>query len=143
LTTYQMGLALTTLLIVTDLEGVTAIARDATAAIALVVGLGLLGTGLAYILYYYIVDRLGAVTASSATYIPPVVALAIGWQLVNEPLDWLDGLAVALILAGVVVLQLGGAATRHRLKRWRGVAQQSSGVGRARRAEARRNRGYP
>jgi drug/metabolite transporter (DMT)-like permease len=128
LTTYQMGLALATLLIVTDLEGVTAIARDATAAVALVVGLGLLGTGLAYILYYYIVDELGAVTASSATYIPPAVALAIGWLLVNEPLDWLDGLAVALILAGVVVLQLGGAATRRRLKRWRGVAQQSSGV---------------
>ena len=45
------------------------------------VGLGILGTGVAYVLYYFIVDHLGAVTASSATYIPPVVALGIGWLL--------------------------------------------------------------
>ena len=44
-------------------------------------------------------------TASSATYIPPVVALAIGWLLVGEPLDALDAVAVLLILAGVVVLR--------------------------------------
>ena len=36
--------------------------------VGLIIGLGLLGTGLAYIIYYYIVDRLGAVTASSASW---------------------------------------------------------------------------
>lgn len=105
LTTYQMGLALVGLAVVTDLDGITAIGGDARALIAMVVGLGLLGTGLAYVLYYLIVDRLGAVTASSATYIPPAVALAIGWLLVDEPIDLLDGVAVALILAGVVALR--------------------------------------
>ena len=105
LTTYQIGLALLTLLIVTDLEGITAVTEDPKAVLGLVIGLGILGTGVAYILYYFIVDHLGAVTASSATYIPPVVALAIGWLLVNEPLDILDAAAVALILTGVVVLR--------------------------------------
>ncbi len=105
LTTYQIGLALLTLGIVTDLDGITLVADDARALLGLVVGLGILGTGVAYILYYYIVDRLGAVTASSATYIPPVVALAIGWLLVDEPLDGLDAVAVLLILTGVVVLR--------------------------------------
>jgi drug/metabolite transporter (DMT)-like permease len=97
LTTYQIGLALLTLIIVTDLDGITALTEDRRATIGLVLGLGILGTGVAYILYYFIVDHLGAVTASSATYIPPVVALAIGWLLVNEPLDILDAAAVLLI----------------------------------------------
>jgi drug/metabolite transporter (DMT)-like permease len=105
LTTYQIGLALLTMAIVTDLDGITAITEDRRATIGLVIGLGILGTGVAYILYYYIVDHLGAVTASSATYIPPVVALAIGWLLVNEPLDILDAVAVVLILTGVVILR--------------------------------------
>jgi drug/metabolite transporter (DMT)-like permease len=105
LTTYQIGLALLTLTIVTDLDGITAITGDPRAMIGLVIGLGILGTGVAYILYYFIVDHLGAITASSATYIPPVVALAIGWLLVKEPLDILDAAAVLLILTGVAVLR--------------------------------------
>ena len=78
LTTYQMGLALILLSATTDSDGIDTILTDPTALTALVVGLGLLGTGVAYILYYVIVAKLGALTASSATYIPPVVALVIG-----------------------------------------------------------------
>jgi len=103
LTTYQMGLGLLVLLAFVDLDGITAIAGDARAAAGLVVGLGLLGTGVAYILYYLLVDRLGAITAASATYVPPVVALAIGWLLVGEPLQPVDGAAALLIGSGVVL----------------------------------------
>jgi drug/metabolite transporter (DMT)-like permease len=106
LTTYQMGIALVTLSVVTDYSGITAIRHDGRALVALIVGLGLLGTGLAYILYYLTVERLGAVVASSATYIPPVVALLIGWLLVDEPIDALDLCAMLLILTGVVLLRV-------------------------------------
>ena len=102
LTTYQMGLGALTLAVLTDVEGITAVGGDAKALVGLVVGLGLLGTGVAYILYYGIVDRLGAVTASSATYLPPVVALGIGWLVADEAIAWWDGAGVALILAGVL-----------------------------------------
>lgn len=105
LTTYQMGLALLLLAIVTDYSGIGAIRTDPVALVALVVGLGLLGTGLAYILYYVIVERLGAVTASSASYIPPVVALAIGVFLVGEPLQLTDGIAVGLVMIGVLTVR--------------------------------------
>jgi drug/metabolite transporter (DMT)-like permease len=101
LTTYQFGIALVTVAAVTDLDGITAIGGDPAALAGLVVGLGLLGSGVAYVLLYVIVDRLGAVTAASSTYLPPVVALAIGWLLVGEPIALLDGLAAVLILAGV------------------------------------------
>ncbi|MCV2489973.1 DMT family transporter [Geodermatophilus sp. YIM 151500] len=110
LTSYQMGLALLTLLLVTDLDGIGDIRDDVRddvrAAVALVVGLGLLGTGVAYLLYYFVVDRLGAVTASSSSYIPPVVALAIGWVLVGEQLVWWDAAAAGLILLGASLLRL-------------------------------------
>jgi len=71
----------------------------------LIIGLGFLGTGLAYILYYYIVDELGAVTASSVTYIPPIIALLIGAVVVNEPIANVDYVATALIFLGVFLLK--------------------------------------
>jgi drug/metabolite transporter (DMT)-like permease len=107
LTTYQIGFALAILALTTDLRGVTAVFGDTRASIGLVVGLGLLGTGLAYILYYRIVDRLGAIAASGVTYLPPVVALVIGVALVGEPVQAFDLVGVAAILAGVAVLQWG------------------------------------
>jgi drug/metabolite transporter (DMT)-like permease len=135
LTTYQIGLALLTLVVVTDLDGIAAIGGDLKALAGLVIGLGILGTGVAYILYYFIVGQLGAITASSATYIPPVVALAIGWLLVGEPLDLLDGAAVLLILTGVLVLRLRSDPVDHHqrpeISRWpwpttgkRGIARR-------------------
>ena len=102
LTTYQFGIALVTLAAVTDLHGITAIAADPKALWGLVIGLGLLGSGVAYVLYYAIAERVGAVTAASSTYLPPVVALAIGWLLMNEVLAPVDALAALLILAGVL-----------------------------------------
>jgi drug/metabolite transporter (DMT)-like permease len=72
------------------------------------VGLGLLGTGVAYILYYYIVSSLGAVTASSVTYIPPIVALVIGGVFVGEPIGVIEYFSVGLILLGVFLLKKGG-----------------------------------
>jgi drug/metabolite transporter (DMT)-like permease len=71
----------------------------------LIIGLGLLGTGLAYITYYYIVEKLGAISASSVTYIPPVVALLIGALLVGEPIKVADYGATVLIFIGVFLLK--------------------------------------
>jgi len=109
LSTYQIGIALVCLSTITDYDGITAIRHDATALVGLVAGLGATGTGLAYIIYYVIVERLGAIAASSVSYLPPVVALAIGWVLVGEPILIEDGLGVVLILVGVVLLRPPGA----------------------------------
>ncbi|KDB03947.1 hypothetical protein U879_09410, partial [Defluviimonas sp. 20V17] len=106
LATYQTGFALILLAATTSFTGITHLFADPRASVGLVLGLGLLGTGLAYVLYYYIVAELGAVVASGATYIPPVVALAIG-ALAGEQVTLSDGIAMTLILAGVAVLQAG------------------------------------
>lgn len=105
LTTYQLGLASILMLFITNYTGIEQIFTDGYATAGLVLGLGLLGTGVVFILYYYIVDHLGATTASSATYIPPVVALIIGVLLLNETITALDWLATAFIFVGVILLR--------------------------------------
>ena len=112
LTTYQIGLALIVLFLTTDRHGITQVFADRRATVGLVLGLGLCGTGLAYIFYYFIVDQVGAVAASGVIYIPPVVALLIGVLWVGEPVEDLDFIAVTAILAGVAVLQSGRAISR-------------------------------
>lgn len=111
LTSYQIGLAAVILCLVTDLDGIGAVFDDTRAWTGLVFGLGLLGTGLAYIIYYFIVEKLGAVTAASSTYLPPIVALVIG-AAVGDVLHLSDLMAMALILSGVGLLQSAGRATR-------------------------------
>jgi drug/metabolite transporter (DMT)-like permease len=107
LTTYQIGLAILFLLMVTDLDGTGAVFRDKRAWIGLVVGLGLCGTGLAYLAYYHVVANLGAVAASGVTYIPPVVAVVIGAVLLGDVIHPLSYVALVFILIGVATLQLG------------------------------------
>jgi drug/metabolite transporter (DMT)-like permease len=108
LATYQMGLASMLFALTTDVAGITQVFDDTRAWLALVLGSGVLGTGVAYIGYYYIVDRLGALTASSVNYVPPVVALVIG-VLAGEAIDPLGYVAAGLILLGVALLQWGGS----------------------------------
>lgn len=108
LTTYQLGTGLLLLALVTSYDGMLNILNDTHAAAGLVIGLGLLGTGLAYILYYYIVKQMGAISASSVTYIPPIVALLIGALIVGEPITLADYAATLLIFAGVFLLKREG-----------------------------------
>ena len=106
LSTYQVGFALCILAVVTPFSGLSNIGHSAVALTGLVLGLGLTGTGIAYVLYYYIVQRMGAVQASTVTYLPPVVALLIGYLFVGEPLRAMDLIAMSAILGGVYAMQL-------------------------------------
>lgn len=106
LATYQIGLASLLFALATRVDGITRVFEDTQAWLALVLGSGVLGTGVAYIGYYYIVDRLGALTASSVNYVPPVVALVIG-VLAGEAIDPLGYVAAGFILLGVALLQRG------------------------------------
>lgn len=105
LTTYQLAASLVILTLITDFSGMGAIFDDKPVAALLVVGLGLMGTGVAYITYYYLVSTSGAVTAASATYVPPVVALFIGTVIAGEDIGLMDFLATGLIFTGVLLLR--------------------------------------
>lgn len=73
----------------------------------MILGLGLGGTGLAYILYYYLVQKIGAVRASAVTYLPPIIAFLIGVALAGKPVTVLDVVAMVAILVGVGFIQSG------------------------------------
>lgn len=109
LATWQTGLALVVLLAVTDRTGMGDILQDWHAAAGVAVGLGVLGTGMAFLIYYYLLQELGAVAASGATYITPNVALLIGW-FVGEKVGLLEIAAIVLVLSSIAMLQIG----RHR-----------------------------
>ncbi|KHJ53238.1 membrane protein [Aureimonas altamirensis] len=106
LATWQTGLALVTIAALTDFHGIGAIASDTHALLGAIIGLGVVGTGGTFLLYYYIIGRLGPVRASGATYIAPVVAVAIG-AMIGERITGVELLALALILLGVVLIQTG------------------------------------
>lgn len=111
--TWQMGLALGMLLFSTDMTGASRILEDWRATTGLVVGLGLLGTGVAFLLYYYLLDRLGAVAASGAVYVAPVVSLIIG-RLVGERVGALEFVAVLIIFSGLALLEFGRTTAERR-----------------------------
>ncbi|ALL69327.1 Permease of the drug/metabolite transporter (DMT) superfamily [Paraburkholderia caribensis MBA4] len=107
--TWQMGLALSILACLTDLHGIGRILHDWKAATGLVFGLGLLGTGASFLLYYYLLEKLGAVAAASAVYVTPVVALLIGWW-VGERVGLLELIAVVMIFGSIALLEFGRQA---------------------------------
>ena len=61
--------------------------------------LGIVNTGLAYWLFYLLIDEAGAATASVITYVMPVVALALGAGLLGDKLT--TGTVAGLILIAV------------------------------------------
>ncbi|MGD8382192.1 MAG: EamA family transporter [Syntrophobacterales bacterium] len=69
--------------------------------------LSLLGTALAYILYYYLLARIGATNVSLVTYLLPITGVFWGALLLGERLHWSAFLALALILAGIAGVNNG------------------------------------
>ncbi|RBQ31701.1 EamA family transporter [Arcobacter sp. FW59] len=104
LTTYQLGFAFILLAFITDFSGITNILSDSHTFYGLIIGLGLLGTGITTILYYYLIQIIGPVRASSATYIPPAVALFIAYFLINENITFVDLIGTILIFSGVFLI---------------------------------------
>ncbi len=113
LATYQMVLAALGLSLITDWRGITTITDNTLALCGVVIGLGAVGTGLAFILYYVAVAGLGALTASTATYIPPMVAMIIGTTVLHEPIVPSAVLAVVLILIAAVIAQTPSKPLAH------------------------------
>jgi drug/metabolite transporter (DMT)-like permease len=66
-----------------------------------VLALGALGTGLAYLLNYRLIQDEGATTASTVTYLLPIVAVILGAIILSEPVTWNLFAGTAIVLAGV------------------------------------------
>ena len=71
-----------------------------------VVWLGILGSFIAYLLFFFLIEHLGATMASMVTYIFPVVGVAIGVLLLGELMDVRLAIGTALVLIGIMVVSL-------------------------------------
>jgi drug/metabolite transporter (DMT)-like permease len=63
--------------------------------------LGVLCTGIAFVMYYRLIARIGASRAATVTYLVPLFGVAWAWWLLDEPLTLTMGIAGALIIGSV------------------------------------------
>lgn len=70
-------------------------------AVGALVCLSLLGTALAYLLYYYLLPRIGPTNVSLVTYLIPLTGVFWGALVLGERLHWSAFLSLGLILAGI------------------------------------------
>lgn len=106
LVTWQMGLALALLLLVTDTSGMGELLWHPRALVGVTLGLGVLGTGMAFLIYYALLERLGAIASAAATYLTPPVALILGWAN-GEAVGLRELSAAGIILLGIALAQRG------------------------------------
>jgi drug/metabolite transporter (DMT)-like permease len=66
--------------------------------------LGLLGTCVGYILFYFILGQWGATRASLVTYVLPAIAFALGVVVLDEAATWLLFAGGLLIIAGIAII---------------------------------------
>ncbi|MBI1886636.1 MAG: DMT family transporter [Chloroflexi bacterium] len=69
--------------------------------------LGVLGTGVGYVAYLWLLEQVGAVRASLVTYVVPVTGLLLGWAVLDEPVGVNTIAGCALIIAGIAVVVRG------------------------------------
>ena len=74
--------------------------------VASVLVLGVLSTGVAYVLNYRLIQDEGPPTAASvANYLVPIVAVALGAAVLGEPITWNLFAGAMLVLLGVAVAE--------------------------------------
>jgi drug/metabolite transporter (DMT)-like permease len=78
-------------------------------AVVAVVVLGVVGTALAFVIFYELIGTVGAGRAALVSYLAPGVALLYGAALLDEPITVAALLGLMLILGGVA---LGSGAWR-------------------------------
>ena len=68
--------------------------------------LGILGSFVAYVLFFFLIEHLGATMASMVTYLFPVVGVGLGVLALGEPMDVRLAIGTILVLVGIVVVSL-------------------------------------
>ena len=67
--------------------------------------LGVFCTGIAFVMYYRLLERIGAHRTSTVTYLVPPFGVAWGWIFLHEPVTLTMAIACALVLGSVALSQ--------------------------------------
>jgi drug/metabolite transporter (DMT)-like permease len=68
------------------------------------IALGVLGTGLGYVAFFWLLGTVGSVRASLVTYIVPITGLTLGWAVLDESIGINTIVGCALIILGVTTV---------------------------------------
>jgi drug/metabolite transporter (DMT)-like permease len=89
--------------------------------------LGVIGTALAYLIFFTLIARAGSAYASLVTYLVPPVALFYGAVFLDERIGVTAIAGLLLILAGVAlgtgIRRIGASGDRRRTNAWRSLAR--------------------
>jgi drug/metabolite transporter (DMT)-like permease len=80
-------------------------------------GLGVSATAFAYIIFYWLVQRLRATDVAAVSYLIPIVATLLGWLVLDETIGPNLFVGLALIIAGMAVINGVSSAVAERLRR--------------------------
>lgn len=105
-----LPMVLVALLVWSGLEGWSPVAAHAPEALPLallaVAALGVVGTGIAYILQFEVVRAVGPTVSATVTYLIPVVAVGLGVLVLGERLGVWEVVGAAVVIgAGILVGQ--------------------------------------
>jgi drug/metabolite transporter (DMT)-like permease len=86
-------------------------------AIAAILWLGILGSGLAYLCYFTLLQRWGATRTSMVAYLLPVVGILLGALVLGDPVTLNRIAGTALVIAGIALVNSAAATRRLRDRR--------------------------
>jgi drug/metabolite transporter (DMT)-like permease len=101
---FQVGFALVIIAVLAVTIEKPLEVRWSTDAVIAVVWLGLLGSGLAYLVQFRLLSRIGATGTAQLSYLLPVVGLISGAVMFNEKIDAIVIAGTALVLGGVALV---------------------------------------
>ena len=74
-------------------------------AVASLFYLGIFGTAIAFVLYFWLLKTTSAVLMSLITFVTPPLALIWGWFVLGEPLTWQLFVGMAVIFSGILIVR--------------------------------------
>jgi drug/metabolite transporter (DMT)-like permease len=104
LTCGQLLCATAQLALLAPLAGAPTLAIGA-GGVAALLALGVLGTGIGFVLFYAIIRAAGMTTSSTVGYLIPLFSTALGVLVLGEGLQANEPLGAAVVLLGIAVTQ--------------------------------------
>jgi drug/metabolite transporter (DMT)-like permease len=71
-----------------------------------VVWLGLLGSGVAFLIFFRLIANWGATRTSTVAYLMPVVGIILGALVLSEAISWTLAIGTALVIGGIALVNL-------------------------------------
>lgn len=105
------------ILMLAPFVSVTALSQQPVSTWLIMLTVGIVHTGLMYVLLYGAIQKLPVALTGALSFIYPVVAIIVDWAAFGHRLQWLQWFGVAAILFAAAAMQQGWTLKRNQ-RRW-------------------------